>query len=209
MKRDHGYLAKQMEDKDNVIFDLKKDLRSVKDQLNEEKIRHRRAQVIHSRIPAPGSKVTKSASVFRRKPSSIPSRSSSRSRASQKIEKSPFAESTSTSPSQAHVTSNDEEGISASLIRARVLKILREHDPMKVDKIDIVMTKFEGRETELLEKMIARYENNDNAAADTGSIISHGDTSSSRPASRQEQALARHMARMQRIRELAGHDGKK
>ena len=43
-------------------------------------------------------------------------------------------------------------------IRSKVLKILQQHDPTKVAKIDEYMTKFEGRESKLVEKMIAKYE---------------------------------------------------
>merc|ERR1712127_175675 len=96
-------------------------------------------------------------------------------------------------------------------IRYRVLKILQEHDPAKVDKIDVVMAKFEGRETELLEKMMARYhegckDDSKSAASSAETRESTATASSSddgRPKSRQDKALERHMARMKRIRASA------
>ena len=50
-----------------------------------------------------------------------------------------------------------DDSDSVARIRFRVLKMLQEHDPAKADKIDEVMDKFNGRENELLIKMIARY----------------------------------------------------
>lgn len=47
---------------------------------------------------------------------------------------------------------------SVALIRFRLLKMLQKYDPKKIRVLDAIMTKFEGRETELLEIMIARYE---------------------------------------------------
>ena len=57
-------------------------------------------------------------------------------------------------PSTTDVPDSD----SVARIRFRVLKMLQEHDPAKADRIDEVMDKFNGREDELLMKMIARYE---------------------------------------------------
>ena len=47
---------------------------------------------------------------------------------------------------------------SVALIRFRLLKMLQKYDPKKIRLLNAIMTKFEGRETELLEIMIARYE---------------------------------------------------
>ncbi len=90
-------------------------------------------------------------------------------------------------------------------IRFRVLKMLQEHDPTKVAKIDIVMAKFEGRETELLEKMIARYEGGTDETKSQASE-SNASTGDSKLKSRQDKSLERHMARMKMIRASAGKD---
>jgi kinesin family protein C2/C3 len=69
--------------------------------------------------------------------------------------------------------------------RARVLEMLKAHDPKKVDKIDAIMDRFKGREGFLLVKMASRYEKK-------------SDSSSTASASkkRSDLALARHMERM-------------
>ena len=101
-------------------------------------------------------------------------------------------------------------------IRYRVLKLLEEYEPAKVEKIDIVMAKFEGRENELLEKMIARHQRrgkedlkSDASAADASQ--SNKSSLDSRPKSRQDMSLERHMERMKRIRASAStsKDGNK
>ena len=76
--------------------------------------------------------------------------------------------------------------------RQKVLAMLKEHDPSKVDKIDAIMERFKGREAFLLVKMSARYE------GDTSSQNSSGQKSKSGGVGqkRSEMALARHMERM-------------
>jgi hypothetical protein len=87
--------------------------------------------------------------------------------------------------------------------------MLQEHDPTKVQRIDVVMAKFEGRETELLEKMIARYEGTgEGGTNETSSLASESNTTCSdgRPKSRQDASLEKHMARMKRIRAVTGKE---
>mmetsp|Transcript_6886 Transcript_6886/g.14939 ORF Transcript_6886/g.14939 Transcript_6886/m.14939 type:complete len:1458 (+) Transcript_6886:192-4565(+) len=215
VKREQESLAQQNEEKENTIFQLKKDIRSMKEQLNEEKIRLRRSQVMQSRIPAP----TKGTSLRKLVPSQKPS---GLQKPSPKATNGLGRKSDPNASDVLDRKKNDPK-IAASLsdrkkndpnnvarIRYRVLKMLQEHDPAKVDKIDIVMAKFEGRETELLEKMMARY--HEGCKEDSRSVVSTADatestatTSSSdgRPKSRQDKALERHMARMKRIKASA------
>ena len=70
------------------------------------------------------------------------------------------------------------------------------------------MAKFEGRETELLEKMIARYEGTgEGGTNETSSLASESNTTSDgRPKSRQDASLEKHMARMKRIRAVTGKE---
>lgn len=89
--------------------------------------------------------------------------------------------------------------------------MLQVHDPAKADRIDIVMSKFEGRETELLEKMITKYESGKEEPKSVPTKVEateSTDTSSngSRPQSRQNKAVERHMARMKRIKAQAVKD---
>jgi len=74
-------------------------------------------------------------------------------------------------------------------IREKVLALLKEHDQSKVNRIDIIMEKFKGKESLLLEKMTQRYE--------SGTAANDAKT-------RSEAAAARHMERMKKLREKKG-----
>lgn len=77
--------------------------------------------------------------------------------------------------------------------RTKVLAMLKEHDPKKVDKIDAIMDRFKGRERFLLVKMSARY------IGESSSQHSSSQQSSSKSKAgqrRSDVALARHMERM-------------
>lgn len=88
--------------------------------------------------------------------------------------------------SAAAPTTSPEE---VKAIREKVLALLKQHDQSKVNRIDIIMEKFKGKETLLLEKMTQRYESGD-AANDAKT--------------RSDAAAARHMERMQKLREKKG-----
>mmetsp|Transcript_18769 Transcript_18769/g.32992 ORF Transcript_18769/g.32992 Transcript_18769/m.32992 type:complete len:1302 (+) Transcript_18769:3-3908(+) len=200
VKREQESFARQNEDKENTIFQLKKDLRSMKDQLNEEKIRLRRSQVMQSRIPAP-TKGARNAntSTLKTLPSQKPSglmKPSSRVNGSEK--KSDLS-ATDTSDRKKNEPDN------GARIRHRVLNMLQEHEPAKVDKLHVVVSKSEGRETELLEKMTARYESGkERSKSVAGTVEATESTASSnddgRPKSREDKAFEIHMARMKRRR---------
>mmetsp|Transcript_23199 Transcript_23199/g.37816 ORF Transcript_23199/g.37816 Transcript_23199/m.37816 type:complete len:391 (+) Transcript_23199:149-1321(+) len=195
--------VQQNEGKENTIFQPKTDLRSTKEQLNEEKIRLRRSQIMQSRIPSP-TKGTRNAYASPRK--TIPSQ-----RPSGLMQPSPPSSRGNASERKSDLSATDtpdrkkNEPNNVARIRYRVLKMLQEHDPAKVDKLDVVMFKFEGRETELLEKMIARYESGKDeskSVASTAEATESTDSSNDdgRPKSRQDKALEIHMARMKRRR---------
>eukprot|EP00554_Chaetoceros_debilis_P002394 CAMPEP_0194083292 /NCGR_PEP_ID=MMETSP0149-20130528/8887_1 /TAXON_ID=122233 /ORGANISM="Chaetoceros debilis, Strain MM31A-1" /LENGTH=1367 /DNA_ID=CAMNT_0038765669 /DNA_START=178 /DNA_END=4281 /DNA_ORIENTATION=+ len=92
--------------------------------------------------------------------------------------------------------------------REKVLAMLKDHDPKKVDKIDAIMDRFKGREGFLLVKMTARYEgvSPSNGTAPIRST-SNGGAGGSRPGSaaqkRSEMAMARHMERMRSKKKMA------
>lgn len=191
MKRDHESLSKKLEDKENIIFELKKDLRSVKEQLNTEKIRLRRAQVVHSRIPAPSTAARSTTSLSHVSSIPMPSSYTKPNGAKRATDHTP------------PITSSSNPNVAR--IRARVLKLLQEHDPQKVNKLENLMKQFEGREYELLEKMNARYEKSHGkdfvpSSADTGSTTSPLYLED-RPVSRQQKAIDLHKARMQGIKD--------
>ncbi|KAL9190870.1 hypothetical protein ACHAXT_000576 [Thalassiosira profunda] len=192
VKRQQETLAQQNDDKENTIFKLKKDLRTMKEQLNEEKIRLRRSQVMQSRIPAPtkGTRSAIKANASARKPLTS-------------TKPSGLATPTRIKSTAASATKADDDPNSVARIRYRVLKMFKEHDPTKVDKLDLVMEKFKGREAELLDKMIARFERKETTESITSPVEAESTTAPPedvRPKSRQDLALERHMARMKRIR---------
>ena len=76
-------------------------------------------------------------------------------------------------------------------IRAQVLTLLEKHDTSKVNRIDIIMEKFKGKEHLLLEKMTQRYEGSNASASSTDES---GMT-------RSELAAKRHADRMRKLRE--------
>jgi hypothetical protein len=84
--------------------------------------------------------------------------------------------------------STASDTVDVSSIRSQVLTLLQKHDEGKVDRIDIIMEKFKGKEALLLEKMTQRYESE--SARSTSSFQS-----------RNELALKRHHERMARIHE--------
>lgn len=129
VKREQESLSKKNEDKEDEIFKLKKDLRAMKEQLSEEKIRHRRSQVMQSRIPAPSSRGVRSASPYARKPPSAATRPASGN-----------SRGVVTEPGVSTSSIGDPNKVSR--IRFRVLKILQEHDPSKVPKLDSLMSQF-------------------------------------------------------------------
>merc|ERR1711935_590708 len=75
-------------------------------------------------------------------------------------------------------------------IREQVLALLKKHDQSKVNRIDIIMEKFKGKESLLLQKMTQRYESGDGG----------GDAAKSRS----EAAAQRHMERMKQLRAKKG-----
>ena len=191
----------------------------MREQLNEEKIRHRRSQVMQSRIPAPTKKGTRSAvASTNRKPTST-QKSSRLMKPSTRTNAGAAMKGDENESSLAETTDRSKhDPNNVARIRFRVMKMLQEHDPTKVGRLDAVMAKFKGRETELLEKMMNRYENGNkddskSLANGLGSPIEAEESlkpapDDGRPKSRQDIALDRHMSRMKRIRATAGKDGK-
>ena len=153
---------------------------------------------MQSRIPAPTRRNTGNKSM---KPSGLMTPSSRVNSASKTND-----EATPTDTTVTNTTNSGEKSSpnSVARIRFRVLKMLQKYDPTKVDKIDAIITKFKGREQELLEKMVARYEGGEEAAAQNAgnevTIEESASSDGSRPKTRQELALQRHMKRMETIR---------
>jgi Kinesin motor domain len=81
-------------------------------------------------------------------------------------------------------------------IRTQVLALLEKHDKSKVNRIDIIMEKFKGKEHLLLQKMTQRYEGASIAASPVPSVQK-----------RNELAMERHKERMRLIREKQNGGG--
>lgn len=77
------------------------------------------------------------------------------------------------------------DAVDPAEVRVQVLALLEKYDTAKVDRIDIIMEKFKGKESLLLEKMTQRYEGG-------------GGGVSQSLQKRSEIALARHKERMQK-----------
>jgi len=90
-------------------------------------------------------------------------------------------------PAPASAAATPPEEVKA--IREKVLALLQKHDQSKVNRIDIIMEKFKGKESLLLEKMTQRYE--------SGTAANDAKT-------RSEAAAKRHMERMKKLREKKG-----
>ena len=93
------------------------------------------------------------------------------------------------------VSGTPSKNINPEEARQRVLAMLTEHDPSKVDKIDAIMERFKGREAFLLVKMSARYEG-ENSSQTSSSQKSTSRSTGGAGQKRSEMALARHMERM-------------
>jgi len=118
-----------------------------------------------------------------------------RARKAQMLQSRPSVETTREIPvrkAQRPSTVNPEEA------RVKVLEMLEGHDPKKIDKIDAIMERFKGRESFLLMKMAARYnnENNNTSARPVVRPVGSAKNFNTAAQKRSEMALARHMERM-------------
>merc|ERR1711957_247204 len=86
----------------------------------------------------------------------------------------------------------------ATEVRAKILEMLQEYDHDKVDKLDVIMERFKGRESLLLDKMINRYENDRMSVTSSSSRRSRQSVSTNQ---RSELAMAKHMERMTKRKE--------
>ncbi len=98
-------------------------------------------------------------------------------------------------PTRRSGSTSPTKTIDSADARGKVLAMLKEHDPGKVDKIDAIMERFKGREAFLLVKMSARYES-DNSSQNSSGQRSRSSGTGGKSQKRSEMALARHMERM-------------
>eukprot|EP00531_Pseudo-nitzschia_arenysensis_P016945 CAMPEP_0116135380 /NCGR_PEP_ID=MMETSP0329-20121206/11158_1 /TAXON_ID=697910 /ORGANISM="Pseudo-nitzschia arenysensis, Strain B593" /LENGTH=1340 /DNA_ID=CAMNT_0003630173 /DNA_START=206 /DNA_END=4228 /DNA_ORIENTATION=- len=169
LTRQQESLQQKLDDKDKMLEKRMAELRKAKEDLSAANLRARKAQVLGSR----GRPTTNGAA--KRTPSKPASSATSVSTS---------ASSTATSVASSVATAEAKE------IRAEVLKLLEKYDKSKVNRIDIIMEKFKGKEHLLLEKMTQRYESAANGGGDDTSGMS-----------RSELAAKRHAERMRKLRE--------
>lgn len=156
-------LEQKLEDKERALEKASDDLRQERNRKSAVAVRSRRTDMMNSRpIPA-----------FYPSPS-----------ASSSVPRTP----TSLLPNQTLVGEASGESDGVSKIRSQVLALLQKYDTAKVDRIDIIMEKFKGKEALLFEKMTQRYE-----AGSTASTVPQ--------TNRNAMALQRHQERMQQINE--------
>jgi kinesin family protein C2/C3 len=110
-----------------------------------------------------------------------------------------YSTGATSTPSRSSTSKDNTPGTPISgnvtAIRAKVLALLEQYDTAKVDRIDIIMDKFKGKEALLLEKMTQRYEQSSPASP------------SSSIQQRNQVALERHRERMEKIREKKSNGG--
>jgi len=166
-------LEQKLEDKERELEHATKQLRQQRTNASATNIRSRREQVLSARKRQPqGSGLP------------VPSTPTNGSASSSAV----------TSESVAGDSEQNGQSLEVAEIRSKVLALLEKYDKGKVDRIDIIMEKFKGKETLLLEKMTQRYE-------------SGAPSPSASAQQRNEIALERHKERMRKIREKKAQNG--
>lgn len=161
-------LQQKLEANERDLDLASKELRQQRNSSSAASLRARRDQVFSTRKPEP-------AAAAKAKPTGIPVTPPSKTSAASNVN----GDATG---------ANDGSAEDVCVIRGQVLELLQKHDEGKVNRIDIIMQKFKGKEALLLEKMTQRYE----AEASSPSSSVH---------KRNEMALERHRIRMENIRE--------
>lgn len=169
LTREQETTKNKLEEKERLLEIRNTELRSAKEASSAANLRARKAQVLGSRGARPTNGGTPSKSA-----GSSPS------------------VATTTSGSSGASASSTVMTEDVSEIRVQVLTLLEKYDKGKVNRIDIIMDKFKGKESLLLEKMTQRYESapsEGDEAVDTSGMT------------RSQLAAERHKERMRKLRE--------
>lgn len=158
-------LEQKLEDKERALERASENLIQERNKNSASSVRSRRNEVLGSRVRSHNTSIQTPSPTSRPKDFST----------------------TTTSPTTQNGGNEEED---TGEIRSKVLELLQKYDTAKVDRVDIIMEKFKGKESLLLDKMRQRYEVSSAASASTSSIQS-----------RNELALQRHQERMKKIRE--------
>ena len=189
-------LVQGSENKENICFHPGKG--SSRKHANKKDGRPRERKVLQSRIPKPN-KARSQRSLNLQKPHGVRNQSSIPA-------SSGICSSTKVGSKKRKLDMNVADvPDSTAHVKSRLIQLLQVHDPSKVGKIDSTMAKFEGRETELLHKMLRRYQGTGEATSGA-TMTKTTAVSNTRPRSRQDEALERHKTRMKRMKTSAGKD---
>ena len=182
-------LEQKLEDKELALERASEEVRAERNRKSAASVRSRRDDLLNSRVirPSPTTTIAQSPSL-----ATIPAPSPSRSGI---MRKSP------TSQQAVGGESSSESNKDITAIRTQVLKLLEKYDKAKVDRVDIIMEKFKGKEVLLLEKMTQRYEAASSSTTTTATSSMTQQQHAAALASRNELALQRHQERMKRIHE--------
>lgn len=168
LTRKQESLEQKLEDKELALEKKTAELRTAKEAASAANIRARKAQVLGSRAS---------------------SRNVTNNRTAAKTPAAPSASSSNGAAASSADTAKVKQ------IRDEVIKLLEKYDKSKVNRIDIIMEKFKGKEHLLLEKMTQRYESGAAGTAATDNAVDESKLS------RSELAAKRHAERMRKLRE--------
>lgn len=182
-------LEQKMEDNQRALEQAQTQLRAERNQVAASNVRARRNEVM--RQPATTAKVKASSVASPVTPRGGSGRVAASPASAQAVVGEASGETDVLSPG------GDPE---VAGIREQVLRLLQQYDQAKVDRIDIIMEKFKGKESLLLEKMAQRYEGASGGASAASGGAASGASSNSIQ-NRNALALQRHQERMKKINE--------
>ncbi|KAI2507836.1 hypothetical protein MHU86_6616 [Fragilaria crotonensis] len=167
LAREKEALARKLEEHEITLEKAVKEARTAKDASSAANLRARKAQIIGSRHSTPRTPMTPVPT------SSTPVKASA-------------ADSVTSRAATAKTTN---AAVDLGRIRKEVMELLEKYDKDKLDRIDIIMEKFKGKEELLVDKMKQRYESGAAAAGGMANLNLQR---------RSEMALQRHKDRMQK-----------
>merc|ERR1712176_1215519 len=203
--RELEQVQKDLKEKELSLDIANRDLRKAKEAQSAAALRARRAQVLSARNRKTTPSVNSSRQSTATKPSvvvhPVPSTdalassmntgtSATTNNAVANTAGGKAANDLSTAVPSTEAVGSTGNGEDIAEIRGKVLSLLEKYDEGKVNRIDIIMEKFKGKEKLLLQKMTQRYE---------GGTVNADVVASAR--TRNEMAMERHKERMRALRE--------
>ena len=167
LTREKDALGRKLEEHEITLEKAVKEARTAKDASSAANLRARKAQIIGSRHSTPRAPISTN--------NVTPAKAAPASAGAANL-------TPGTKTTKAVV-------VDLASIRAEVLELLQKYDKDKLDRIDIIMEKFKGKEELLVDKMKQRYESGAAAAGGMANLNLQR---------RSEMALQRHKDRMQK-----------